>query len=269
MKHPYKKILSKHSCISAFFLFLSTLFVILGGWQITKEVLHYKKAQLLAKTGQLQMADSGYSLLQNDNQNQAAQDTPWTQTLLSEETTAQVLACWKAAGSLISHEPTKGQLNMEQAIEMGNSWIKDLANQGILPSVLTQNTYQHISAILYKPEIKTEISDDMLSCWQIKYTQEDIHMNLTLHAASGQVWKAELTASNSQMPAYLDEPLLEAAFSFVSNCGREFIKTTSKNGYNEIRKYSLDEKLYASVSRSPVPSKKQTSYITLALHSKS
>ena len=79
-----------------------------------------------------------------------------------------------------------------------------------------------------KPEIKTQIPANMLSCWQIQYTQKDILTNLTLHAASGQVWKAEPIASDSQMPAYLDE---------------------------------------ASVSRSPVPSKKQTSLVTLALHS--
>lgn len=247
------------SRLTGLLLFLPALFVIFGGWYFTKGVLKYKETQLLTKTGQLPASTSGYSLRQEDSpaaDTTAENNEPDTfqPEALTEDMTARILACWEAAAywdtqeTLVSHEPQKGQLTMEQAISTGSAWICKMVEKGLLPSGLAENHFQNISASLRTPDEKPDIPDRLLSCWQILYVQNETRISLTIHAASSQIWKAEIytDTSNLTIPPYSDEILIDAVFPFLSGGGAE-IAAQTENGLYKIRKYSAEGKLYATV----------------------
>ena len=282
MKQKKQKRHKVKNSLPALLLFLPALVVIFGGWYVTKGILKYKETQLLAKTGQLPAGTTGYSLQQEDSsesdttsENDEA-DTFQPETL-TEDMTARILACWEAAARwdtqemILSHEPQKGQLTMEQAIRTGSAWITTMTQKGILPSSLAENNFQNIGATLHTLNERTDIPDRLLSCWQILYVQNETRISLTIHAASSQIWKATIYMDSSSMtiPLYSDEILIDAAFPFLT--GRELeVAAQTENGLHKILKYSTEEKLYATVQWSLVSSTKpENTYVgyTIELHS--
>ena len=77
MHRPIKKndILRYIRPIRTLCILLLSLLITSGGWLFTRQLLKYKQTQLLAKSGQLHVADSGYSLLQEDSSASDSLDT--------------------------------------------------------------------------------------------------------------------------------------------------------------------------------------------------
>ena len=282
MKSKKKNYNTDKSSLSALLLFLPALLVIIGGWYFTKEILKYKETQLLAKTGQLPAGTSGYSLQQEDiPENDTTSENEETDTFqpesLSEDMTARILACWEAntygdtQEMMLTHEPQKGQLTMEQAINTGKTWIADMTEKGLLPSSLAENNLQNISATLRTLDEKPDIPHHLLSCWQVVYVHSETSISLTIHAASSQIWKAKIYTDNNSLtiPLYSDEILVDAAFPFLSGGGLE-VTAQTENGLYKTRKYSSEGKLYATVQWSMVSSNEwENTFVgyTIELHS--
>ena len=121
MKLIFKK--TTHTYLLTLLLILLSLTVTIGGWFFTKHFLNYKEAQLLLRSGKLQVAESGFSLRRQTDTSKEAdlmQDSgAFEGALISEDLTAQILRSWRSGASLISHDPKKGEMNMEQAITAG------------------------------------------------------------------------------------------------------------------------------------------------------
>ncbi len=271
--------------IHTLLMFLLSLFVICGGWIFTKQILKYKETLLLSKSGELLVSDSVHSLLKADDQNldtntdkdsETAESDIFHGKTMSEDQTAQILACWESNARLISHDPQKGQMTMEQAIHAGIDWItnmseNDALSSNIIPSHLSQDNFENISAILYTSEENQTISDDLLSRWIVSYTLKDVCIRLTIHAASGQIWQADISAPMNAMPIsdHMDEGhLLKTAFPFFTDGGTE-ISQDIENGDYQIRIESAERKLYAKVSLGmiSVNTQKTLTVISLSLNS--
>lgn len=280
MHRPIKKndILRYIRPIRTLCILLLSLLITSGGWLFTRQLLKYKQTQLLAKSGQLHVADSGYSLLQEDSSASDSldvsdiSDTPDQPDLfvgedITEDLTAQILACWESGSSLLSHEPIKGQMNMEQAISAGNSWILKMAQTSLLPSDLSKKNLRDVSAVLYTQDEKPDFPDYLLSRWIISYTIKDIDISLTIHAAGGQIWQARVTAPTSCLPAPLysnDEKLLKAALPFVTSSDIMAAEYNQPGTY-KTKFFSKNKKICASVQWRMYTAGGQAEYATVTL----
>ena len=255
MKLIFKK--TTHTHLLTLLLILLSLTVTIGGWFFTKHFLNYKEAQLLLRSGKLQVAESGFSLRrQTDTSSDTSKEADLMQdsgafegALISEDLTAQILRSWRSGASLISHDPKKGEMNMEQAITAGIGWIHNMAKQGFLPRSFSKNSFRDVSAILYTLEGKPDIPDYLLSRWIISYTIKEVQITLYIHAATGQVWQAEILAENDKLPEQLsseEEALLKAAFPFLAGGGCEFSQNLQDESYR-ILVSSPEDKIVANV----------------------
>ncbi len=194
------------------FIGLCLLFtVVSSGWFFTKGILNRKESEILKTKGRILIAEAI-----------ASAEEQFEQVSLSEELTAQILAVWNAGGRQVYHEPTEGQMTMEQAIEVGMDWIGRLTEAGILLKEVSEKEAPNISAVLYtlenKHELQKDLKRELLSCWTVIYTTTDVEVYLTIHAYSGQVWKADISMPYSAVMAIpcSDEQLIETAFPFLS-----------------------------------------------------
>lgn len=283
MHRPIKKndILRYIRPIRTLCILLLSLLITSGGWLFTRQLLKYKQTQLLAKSGQLHVADSGYSLLREDSSASDSLDVSDISDIsdtsdqpdlfvgedITEDLTAQILACWESGSSLLSHEPKKGQMNMEQAISAGNSWIMKMAQTSLLPSDLSKKNLRDVSAVLYTQDEKPDFPDYLLSRWIISYTIKDIDISLTIHAAGGQIWQARVTAPTSCLPAPLysnDEKLLKAALPFVTYSDIMAAEYNQPGTY-KTKFFSKNKKICASVQWRMYAAGGQAEYATVTL----
>lgn len=262
--------------ICTLLILLLSLLIIFGGWVLAKRILKHKEAQLLAKSGQLHIADAGYSLQQEDKPEKdtstgADGPDPFQAEELSEDVMAQLLDIWESEGYRLPHEPQKGQMHIEQAITAGSAWIAGLSEQGFLPPGLTENSFLHVVSMLYTLEHKTGIPDYLLGWWEILYIKDGIQITLNIHAASGHVWRAKVSMYESSMPVPLHEEgkLLDAAFPFIEAGSASKEMAVAKDTYSKICKFSPGGKVYADIGWEMVSSDEEESLMqmTISLHS--
>lgn len=280
MHRPAKKTDNKKYCRSmrTLCMLLVSLLITSGGWIFTRQLLRYKESQLLAKSGRLHVADFGYSLLQEDSpksdssaESETSADSDkadiFYEESLTEDLTAQILSCWESGSSLLSHEPKKGQINMEQAINAGNSWIMKMSQTGLLLSDLSEENLQDISAALYTQDAKPDFPDDLLSRWILSYTVNDMDISLTIHAASGQIWQARITAPSSCLPAPLysnDTQLLKAAFPFITPSDTLAAENDQRGTY-KTKVFAENKKICASAQWRAAAAGGQADFTTITL----
>lgn len=184
--------------------FLLCWLVVMGGWLLTEELLDQKEEKLLGKVGQISLQSSeiafpgeeaeGTDTLSGDgNQNKFVGVT------LSEEEMAVVLGICETGGTMVLHEPAEGQMNMEQAITEGKHWIIRLADNHVLPSYLAECSFDRTNAQRYTIDTENFPAGDLFSFWQVSYEKEDMNIELMIHAASGQIWRAAVTMKEERM----------------------------------------------------------------------
>ena len=252
-----------------------SVLVIFGGWFFTAYLLKAKETRLLTKSGQLHVADSGYSLRQTDTHKNLSDTSEEPETndaqdfhgeAVSEIEIAKILEIWEGDSSLISHEPQSGQMHMKQAITAASEWITDLSEQGFFPSALAGDHEPNITAVLYTTEAKTDLSSHLLSRWLITYTLGSTRVSLTIHAASGQVWIAELYTDSDDLPipVYLkDAELLDAAFPFLEK--DDFKIMRAPEYASEIQRISSGGSLAATAHWTLIATDQNEDYTILTL----
>lgn len=243
-------------------VFALSFTVICGSWLVTKEMLHWKEEEILAQKGQISI-----EVLENENEKES-QDTPvvngeFEGEILSEDMIAQVLSVWEAGGRELLHEPGKGQMNMEQAIDIGKDWIGKLSQNNILPAYLSDSDFDNTNAVLCTLDKQVSIDEALISYWRITYVEDDVRINLVIHAVSGQVWSADISISGdkSLFEACSDEELLTIAFPFM-----KLDNTVQSEVDNAIYMSFPEGKVYAGVKRDDVVISKQKPVAHLMLN---
>lgn len=182
--------------------FLLCWFVVMGGWLLTEELLDKKEEKLLGKVGQISLQSSEIAFPgkeEADTLSEDANQNIFVGITLSEEEMADVLEICEAGGAMVLHEPAEGQMNMEQAIMEGKNWIIRLANNSVLPSYLAECSFDKTSAQMYTIDTESFLTGDLLSFWQVSYEKEDMSIELMIHAASGQIWRAAVSMKEERM----------------------------------------------------------------------
>lgn len=229
--------------ISTLLLFMLSFCVVFGGWFLTKRLLNYRMEEFLDSTGQIVVNLSEITLLPEETAN----PTEFQGTILSEEMIEKVLIVWEEGGYKQLHEPLEGQMTMEQAIAAGRNWIAVLSEKGILPYYLKECSFDKTDAKLCTLDLEVSFEKTLLSLWEIEYIEQNTKIILSIHAASGQIWKADISMNEDEMiyGGLSDGELLNVAFPFMPN-----ESTESKEVKNIVYKCFPNKKVYAAVSRS-------------------
>lgn len=224
-------------------VFFLSFTVVFGGWFLTKGMLNWKEAEILDAKGQLSMNVPDVSI-QGDFEGK----------VLSEETMAEVLTVWEAGGREVFHEPMAGQMNMEQAIKVGRDWIATLAENNILPADLMGCSFESTNAVLCTLDSPVSLEKSIISYWTVTYKVDGVVIILKIHAASGQVWRADISMHEDKMlfGTRTDKELLAIAFPFLNGGNTEVAIED-----NKIYKISERGKVYATLRRDSVVVNKQ------------
>ncbi len=207
------------SALSA--LILTFLFVV-GGWFLTRALLREKEAEIFR--GQALVFEVSELVEQEDAAEEAVEllEEDFAGVELTAEEMAKVLAVWDAGGNEIPHEPKENQMDMEQAISTGQDWINSLAEGGALPGFLAEYSFGKTNARLCTYDMEVDFEESLISVWKVDFMKEDIEIKLNIHAASGQVWKADISMNEGRglFGGCTDEEILKLAFPFLKQDGQ-------------------------------------------------
>lgn len=249
--------------IYTLFVFTLSFTVICGSWLLTKEMLNRKEAEILAQTGQISMEAP-----ENEDGDESSQDAPVTSgefkgENLSEDMMAQILSVWESGGRELLHEPSEGQINMEQAIDIGRDWIGKLSQNNILPAYLSDSDFDNTNAVLCTLDKHVSIDEALISYWRITYVKDDVRINLVIHAVIGQVWSADISMSGdkSLFEDCSDEELLAIAFPFMNGENAVLLKVNNANYVS-----FPEGKVYARLKKDDVAINKQEPVAHLMLN---
>lgn len=184
--------------------------VVFGGWFLTKGILNSKADEILSVKGQVII---GNTKTDEGKENSVVREEFVPQSL-PEEKMAEVLSVWEAGGREILHEPKAGQADMEQAVDIGKDWITGMAEHGIVPM---ECKFDKVNARLCSLDVQVDFDESLLSFWAIQYVENDVEVNLIIHASSGEVWKASLSMKEGDclLKEYSSEELLKIVFPSV------------------------------------------------------
>lgn len=199
-------------------IFIVSFAVVFGGWFFTKEMLNRQKATILAQKGQISVAVAEVEV---------SEDIPlsgeFEGTFLTEHEIAQVLTIWNSGGRDYLHEPMTGQMNMEQAINAGREWIDKLAGYNIIPGYLSECNFDDTNAVLSSMDSSLSLEESYISYWKVSFIKEDVEIELTIHALSGQVWDSKISMNEENMiyGTCSNEQILAIAFPFLISSNSE------------------------------------------------
>lgn len=202
---------AKYKLITAAMAAVS-LTVAFGGWFLTKELLDRKNAEFLNGTGAVALRSGQTALLTQEQADEAAR--AFKKHEIPEKQMREILLLWDYGVKEMPHDPKEAQMNMEQAIETGKQWIATLANREIVPKTLVDGDFDRITAQLGTVEIQTELDERLLSRWMLEYRKDDVDINLTIHAMSGEIWYANISmmAYSSLAYAYSSAEMMALMF---------------------------------------------------------
>ncbi|MBD5486296.1 MAG: hypothetical protein HDR18_12385 [Lachnospiraceae bacterium] len=210
-------------------MFLSAVCMIFGGWFLTAKLLRQREVRFLDSTGKVAVrseeiglfADDSLSGAQEQETEQAEQEEFQGQKI-SEYERALVLAVWEYGGKELPHEPMAGQMNMKQAIDAGKKWVENMAQIGVYADELSGCDFDATKAELCTIDtpIRTSMDESMYSYWNIWFIKDGVSVELTIHAASGEVWKAKISVERGKekdnyVEVYDIGYLLQYAFPFM------------------------------------------------------
>ena len=246
----------KKGRIVSFSIFMLSFGVVLGGWYLTRALLEQRREEFLGRTGEILMQSSETALLSAEMSEDAAGEAEETVSfqgeMLSEDMMAKVLAVWESGGRELPHEPKRGQMNMEQAIEAGKEWIAAMAEQGIFPPEIAEGKFDYVSARLCTLEAQVDFDENLISYWSLQFIADEAEVSLTIHAMSGDVWQARIVMEDhAELPSvYKPDSLLEIAFPFIRNESEVMVLLTDNTTieplpqrlvYASVKEFSLVE----------------------------
>lgn len=205
-------------------MFLLAVCIIFGGWFMTARLLRVREEKFLDSTGRIEVQSAETALFSDSGQNTQTEEKEGHEEFcgrtMTEYTRALVLAIWEYGGNEVPHEPLYGQMDMEQAIDAGKKWIENMAVQGVFTDELQEDEYDTVKASLFTldtPLIISDLDRSMYSYWKVQFIRNDVTVELTIHADSGEIWEAGISVDreNSVVEVYDLTYLLEYAFPFM------------------------------------------------------
>ena len=188
--------------------------VAVGGWLLTDRLISMKSDALLSESGVTLTNAPRLVTITDNNGDDISNERP----ILSELEIVSVLQNWESPGREFPHEPTAGQIGMEQAIEAGRAGLLNFAGHGIIPAELLG--VNNVNASLCQNLRTEEFLDPAYSYWSVAFTGPHMGAAFIINAVTGQVWNAAVAmrSRSAVVEASVDdlEYLLDA---FMSDIG--------------------------------------------------
>lgn len=123
---------------------------------------------------------------------------------LTEEEMAEILNCWRYNGGEVIHEPMKGQISMETAIENAKKWVWEMLQNGGLPEILFNLVSDDGEELMLDSAVAVLLTCDTgyetakmanlyYSRWNVTFTCDYGMIEFTLNAVTGKVWCVDMT----------------------------------------------------------------------------
>lgn len=163
---------------------------------------------------------------------------------LTMEQMEEVLINWKTSASMLLHNPVEGQLSMEEAIQCGEKWLKEMGfdqEERISP--------RSVRAVLAVGD-SGWIPEDQLapyhSYWMVEFQDAAMKASLEINAVTGQVWAASVTqyiGTPEKLPGEALPLFMEMAGIHMDVAGSELVTSDGSRAYVKVE----DSKLYGVV----------------------
>lgn len=220
--------------------------IALGGWAFVSMLIDMKSDAMLSETGVVPVnaprieEDSDYD-----------DESPFP--TLTDYEIAAVLQIWQS--ELVyeqPHEPTEGQLSMEQAIKAGEDGLSYFFDQEVMPLEFSDHEYSKISAYLCRNIIRgkeTQTFEPFYSTWSVSFSSENISAVFIINAVTGQIWGAAVEFTGNKNDEFIlpkTSALLDIYTSYLNLEGGNRIEITD---YSAQRDYNMFSAVVYGVSR--------------------
>lgn len=130
-----------------------------------------------------------------ENENNGNKEKESGISLITEQVKNVLVNLNDSRGEEVIHDPVKGQISMEEAIELAKNWIMEMENDKSEIQEESEPAHYSISAYLSikKQSHQTERQlEPYYSFWTVKLSSAKMNATLYLNAVTGEVWKAEI-----------------------------------------------------------------------------
>jgi len=174
-----------YTCLSIIFAFV----FIFGSMAVMNMILRMREKQLLSESGSA-VAESPVKAWEEGNQsNQDTASVPYT---LTASQTEDAISNWNERADVVMHNPVSGQIDMEQAIKAGQTW---LVKMGYKEKDDKKGEIYSVHAVLSttkQNEKKKEPLEPYYSFWTVHFSNPSMGVLLYINAVTGKVWNARV-----------------------------------------------------------------------------
>ena len=162
--------------------------IAIGGWAIATRLIDMESERLLSAithfSVDIPVAEPLIVNIENGD--------PDIHFGLTDDEIVSILQNWELSQYRRPHEPAPGQIDMNTAIIVGRMGVSFLVEQNILPadSVTFDNTGAFLSQNVPRAERFLPLR---YSYWTVFFGSNDLAVNMTINAVTGQIWEIELT----------------------------------------------------------------------------
>lgn len=203
--------------LRAVIIVIVSVFIITGAGLFTNVLLDNMEKKLLSQTGKTYIRQAGIS--QTAEYVMAGGDAE-EDIELSLSDRYKILCSWADAEKSIQHQPLDGQIKKLYAVSVGKKWIDNLIkNEYILIDGYDKGDFKMEYADL-STVYSMDVEDaELLSMWNILYTYGDNRIIVTIHAATGEVWRTAAATYPTNGKWQKDEygEIIETLYDFVIN----------------------------------------------------
>lgn len=208
--------------LRAVIIVIVSVFIITGAGLFTNMLLDNMEKKLLSQTGKTYIKQAGISqtaeyVIAGE---EAEEDAEEHDVELSLSDRYKILCSWADAEKSIQHQPLDGQIKKLYAVSVGKKWIDNLIeNEYILindnEKADFKMEYADLSTV-YSMEVEDA---GLLSMWNILYTCGNNRIIVTIHAATGEVWRTAAATYPINGKWQRDEygAIIENSYDFVFN----------------------------------------------------
>lgn len=251
----------------SFFSILLAIMIVLFSLFCVDHVLRTREDKLLAETGEIEVEVPVQAWQEPLDHNIDKSELISIETghVLTMEQIENVVRLWKNDNGEIIHAPVKGQLSMEDAITIGETWLTKIGEANhLFQDAEMDSVIATLSVAKQKKSENTKL-DSYYSYWTLQFSDTTLEATLYLNAVTGNIWGAEITIYNE-----LSEKIpVESLFDFVnmaglqtsgkekiSNDGGEAVvalKDSTLYAQLEYNKIHVDEKTIVDYSSTDTP----------------
>jgi hypothetical protein len=169
--------------------------VAVGGWSLINKLIDIKSERLLSASGVIRINDPVVSPAEMPN-NEENSTEPTDGSMTEHDMISAPKSLTEFPDRAEPHEPTAGQISMEEAIVISERALEFLGNKGFVSEEQLAFDKTKTTAYLRRniPDHKNEQpSDSVYSFWDVSLNGEDMRgyltsANITINAVTGKIW---------------------------------------------------------------------------------